>query len=202
MRFFFAILGVNECNEIFRQLAALIVKFRPVFTLYALVDGSKSSSFEPVCKLAVTARCVVKELFFLVSVLAVIATLHCQAWSQSQTEMIIAAEREWAKAAVDRDVATFAKYMSDDYVLIAVDVTAGRQQQFEVTTKASWVEKIRSGREKYDSVEIHDLKVFFNGELPTVTGHIRRKEPVTVKTSCKRSLCGYLGKTEWAVADN
>ena len=76
MRFFFAILGVNECNEIFRQLAAFIVKFRPVFTLYALVDGSKSSSFEPVCKLAVTARCVVKELFFLVSVLAVIATLH------------------------------------------------------------------------------------------------------------------------------
>jgi hypothetical protein len=154
-------------GALFRQLAALIVKFRPVFTLYALVDGSKSSSFEPVCKLAVTARCVVKELFFLVSVLAVIPTLHCQAWSQSQTEMILAAEREWAKAAVDRDVATFAKYMSDDYVLIAVDVTAGRQQQFEVATKASWVEKIRSGREKYDSVEIHDLKVFFNGELAT-----------------------------------
>jgi len=33
--------------------------------------------------------------------------------------MIIAAEGEWAKAAVDRDFATFSKYMSDDYVLIA-----------------------------------------------------------------------------------
>jgi len=116
--------------------------------------------------------------------------------------MIIAAEREWAKAAADRDVATFAKYMSDDYVLIAVDVTAGRQQQFEVTTKASWVEKIRSGREKYDSVEIHDLKVFFNGELPTVTGHIRRKEPVKAKTSVQAVSMWIPGKTEWAVADN
>lgn len=115
-----------------------------------------------------------KTLFSLVSALAVIVIFHAHACSQSdtrkQSDMIIAAEREWAKAAVDRDIATFAKYMSDDYVLIEVTVSPGRQPQFDITSKSSWVEKVRSGREKYDSVEIHDLKVLFNGDLATVTG--------------------------------
>jgi len=120
----------------------------------------------------------VKVLFFLVSALAIILTPHGQAWSQSDTRKqteIIAAEHEWARAAVDRDIATFAKYMSDDYLLIEVIITPGKQSQFDVTTKSSWVDKVLSGREKYDSVEIHDLKVFFNGELATVTGAYSQK---------------------------
>ena len=71
-----------------------------------------------------------KVLFFLVSALAIILTPHGQAWSQSDTRKqteIIAAEHEWARAAVDRDIATFAKYMSDDYLLIEVIVTPGKQ---------------------------------------------------------------------------
>ena len=120
-----------------------------------------------------------KKWFCIVCALGVIPMLLSQASAQSdrqkQSEMIIAAEREWAKAAVDRDIATFSKYMSDDYLLIAVMATAGGQAQFEVTTKSSWVDKIRLGHEKYDSVEIHDLKVFFNGELATVTGAYSQK---------------------------
>ena len=120
-----------------------------------------------------------KPSFFLVLALAFIATLNSQAWSQSDTqkesEIIVAAEREWAKAAVDRDIATFAKYMSDNYVLIAVDVAPNKQPRFEVTTKSSWVSKVRSGRERYDSVEIHDLQVLFNGELATVMGAYSKK---------------------------
>ena len=126
-----------------------------------------------------TTRCRLKTFFFLAFALAIVATYHGQAYpqsdSQKQSDMIIAAEREWAKAAVDRDVATFSKYMSDDYVLIAVNATPGREPEFDVTTKSSWVEKVRSGREKYDSVEIHNLKVFFNGELATVTGAYSQK---------------------------
>ena len=34
---------------------------------------------------------------------------------------------------------------------------------------------MRSGREKYDSVEIHDLKVLFNRDLATVTGAYSQK---------------------------
>lgn len=115
-----------------------------------------------------------KTLLPLISALAVFVTYHGRAYSQADTRkesnVIIAAEREWAKAAVDHDIATFSKYMSEEYVLIAVNVTPGNQPHFDVTTKPSWVEKVRSGREKYDSVEIRDLKVLFNGELATVTG--------------------------------
>lgn len=50
-----------------------------------------------------------------------------------------------------------------------------QKPQFDVTTKSSWVEKVRSGREKYDSVEINDLKVLFNGDLATVTGAYSQK---------------------------
>ena len=89
--------------------------------------------------------------------------------------MVVAAEREWAKAAADRDITTFAKYMSDDYVLIVVDVTPNKQPRFDITTKSSWVDKVRSGREHYDSVEIHDLKVLFNGDLATVMGAYSQK---------------------------
>ena len=120
-----------------------------------------------------------KASLFLVSALVVIASFHCLAWSQydtrKQSDLIIAAEHEWAKAAVDRDIATFAKYMSDDYVLISVNTTPGKQPQFDITTKSGWVEMVRAGREKYDSVEIRDLKVLFNGELATVTGAYSQK---------------------------
>jgi ketosteroid isomerase-like protein len=121
----------------------------------------------------------VKASFFLASALAVVASFHGQACSQSdmqkQSDVIIAAEREWAKAAVDRNVSTFSKYMSDDYVLIAVSVPSGKGPQFDITTKSNWVEQVRSGREKYDSVEIHDLKVFLNGDFATVTGAYSQK---------------------------
>jgi len=120
-------------------------------------------------------RCLMKRWFFIVSALGVSSMLLSQAERQKQSDMIIAAEREWAKAAVDRDIPTFSKYMSDDYVLIAVDAPAGGKPRFEITTKSSWVEKVRSGREKYDSVEIHDLKVFFNEESATVTGTYSQK---------------------------
>jgi ketosteroid isomerase-like protein len=116
----------------------------------------------------------VRASFFLASALAVIVIWHVHAYPQSdtrtQSNVIIAAERQWTKAAVDHDIADFAKYMSDDYVLIAVNASPGKQPQFDVRTKSSWVEAVRSGHEKYDSVEIHDLKVIFNGDLATVTG--------------------------------
>lgn len=116
---------------------------------------------------------------FFISALAGLLVFHGHAFSPSgariETDTIVAAEREWAKAAVDHDIATFAKYMSDDYVLIAVNAPQGKEPEFEVTTKSKWVEKVRLGREKYDAVEIHDLKVLFNGDLATVTGAYSQK---------------------------
>jgi len=98
-----------------------------------------------------------------------------QAHPQSESAMILAAEHAWAQAAVDRDIATFSKYMSEDYRLIEVSTGKDKQSRWDVTTKSEWVEKVRSAREKYDSVEIHNLKVILNGDVATVTGEYSQK---------------------------
>jgi ketosteroid isomerase-like protein len=60
--------------------------------------------------------------------------------------------------------------MSDKYILIVVNTNPDKKSEFEITSKPKWVEMIRSRRENYSSVEIHDLKVLLNGEIATVTG--------------------------------
>jgi len=117
------------------------------------------------CKLCVAS------LLILFSVISVVA--HAQA--RSDSDLIIAAEKAWAAAPVQHDFETFAKYLSDDYVLIAVDTTPDKKSNFELTPKAKWVEMVRSGREKYDAVEVHDLKVLQNGDIATVTGQYSQK---------------------------
>lgn len=96
--------------------------------------------------------------------------IEARSQTPSTTDAIVAAEHAWANAAVVHDVATFAKYMSDDYVLIVVNTNPDKKSEFELTSKPKWVEMIRTRREKYSSVEIHDLKVLLNGEIATVTG--------------------------------
>ena len=96
--------------------------------------------------------------------------IEARSQTPSASDVIIAAEHAWANAAVVRDIKTFAKYMSDDYVLIVVNTNPEKKSELELTSKSKWVEMIRSGREKYSSVDIHDLKVLLNGEIATVTG--------------------------------
>jgi len=113
-----------------------------------------------------------RTISFLASLLIFLVGGNIEARSQAPgvTDAIIAAEHAWAHAAVVHDVDTFAKFMSDDYVLIVVNTSPDKKSEFELTDKAKWVEMIRSRREKYNSVEIHDLKVLVNGEIATVTG--------------------------------
>lgn len=120
-----------------------------------------------------------RTLSLLASVLIFLMSGNIEARSQSQTpsasDAIIAAEHAWADAPVEHDVDTFAKYLSDDYVLIVVNTSPDKKSEFELTTKPKWVEMLRSGREKYDAVEIHDLRVLVNGDVATVTGQYSQK---------------------------
>jgi ketosteroid isomerase-like protein len=96
--------------------------------------------------------------------------------SGTSAEEIVAAEHAWAKAAVDGDAATMASLMSDDYVEIAWEPASAKSKAGWVTTdKAAWVELVRSGREKYESVELLNIKVYVQGNLATVTGEYRQK---------------------------
>jgi ketosteroid isomerase-like protein len=120
-----------------------------------------------------------KTLLFFVSLLMTVTACqiqaHAQTEAQSASEVILAAEHAWAKAAVDHDVDTFAKYMSDHYVLIVVNTSPDKVSRFDFTDKSTWVELVRSSHEKYDSVEIHNLEVLLNGDVATVTGEYSQK---------------------------
>ena len=118
-----------------------------------------------------------RELFRVASVLIFSAALSIVAAAQtrSDADFILAGEKAWADAPVRQDYKTFAKYMSEDYVLIEVNTEPGKKPAFELSTKAQWVERVSSGREKYDAVEIHDLKVLLNGDVATVTGQYSQK---------------------------
>ena len=118
-----------------------------------------------------------KELFSVAFVLILVTDFNVVAPAQtrSDSDLIVAAEKAWADAAVQKDFDTFAQYLSDDYVLIVVRTTPDKKSDFELTPKAKWVEMVRSGREKYDAVEIHDLKVLLNEHIATVTGRYSQK---------------------------
>ena len=98
-----------------------------------------------------------------------------QSREPSASSTLIAAEHAWPKAAVDHDIAAFAKYMSEDYVLIVVNSGPDKKPHFEFTPKSQWVERLRTSSDKYESVEIDDLHVMVTGNVATVTGHYVQK---------------------------
>jgi ketosteroid isomerase-like protein len=81
------------------------------------------------------------------------------------------AEHAWALAPGKGDAAGMAAFMSDDYVEIEMETTPGTSKNRWVTSgKAEWVEMVRSGREKYTSVDVQNIKVYLQGDLATTTG--------------------------------
>jgi ketosteroid isomerase-like protein len=119
----------------------------------------------------------VKQIFHLLAcVLAVGAGIGVLlARSSSSTsgdkEQILASERAWAQAPVKGDVSGMARLMSDDYVEIVMETAPGTSKSRWVTTsKAGWVDLVQSGREKYKSVDLRNLKVYLHGGVATVSG--------------------------------
>jgi ketosteroid isomerase-like protein len=96
--------------------------------------------------------------------------------SANASDEVMRADRAWARAAVDSDAGKMASFMSDDYVEIILNpATAGKDAEWTTRNKSEWVESVRSGRDKYESVELHNLQVYFHGEIASVTGHYSQK---------------------------
>jgi ketosteroid isomerase-like protein len=90
---------------------------------------------------------------------------------RDDTQQIVASEHAWAQAPVKGDAAGMAGFMSDDYVEIAMETAQGTSQGRWVTTsKAEWVNLVQSGREKYTSVDVRNIKVYLHGNVATTTG--------------------------------
>lgn len=89
----------------------------------------------------------------------------------SEQESIIVLEREFAEAPVNGDSSRMASLMADDYVEIVMETASGSgKSHWQTTDKAEWIALVRSGREKYTSVVLRDIKVYLHGNVATVTG--------------------------------
>lgn len=107
---------------------------------------------------------------FLVCALVVVAALAL-ASTVSEIEKIKAVEHAWAQAPVKGDAVAMAGFMSDDYVEIIMDTASGAGKNRWVTSnKKEWIDLVRSGREKYASVELRNIKIYLHGDIATVTG--------------------------------
>jgi ketosteroid isomerase-like protein len=96
--------------------------------------------------------------------------------SQDDSQVLLQNERAWAKAALDGDADRMASFMADDYLELAWEPQAdGAPAHWSTTPKSDWVESVRSRKEVYTSVELHNLTVHLQGSLAVVTGEYSQK---------------------------
>jgi len=87
-----------------------------------------------------------------------------------------ARSRAWAKTAVDRDLAAFRSFASDDYALMWVEPAAnGQKAKWASWTRDEWAEQLQSGRLKCQSVELRNTKVFLHGGVAIFSGEYTEK---------------------------
>jgi ketosteroid isomerase-like protein len=95
---------------------------------------------------------------------------------QDDSQVLLASERDWAKAALDGDADRMARYMADDYLELAWEPAApGSPAHWSTVTKAEWVESVRSHKDVYTSVDLRNLTVHVQGNLAVITGEYSQK---------------------------
>jgi|ERR1700751_129275 len=104
-----------------------------------------------------------------------VGTISSQSTPPDDRAQLLALENKWAQAAVKSDADGMAQLMAEDYVEITmVTDTAANKTKWKNTGKSEWVELVRSGHEKYDSVNLNNLQVYFHADVATVTGEYRQ----------------------------
>jgi len=96
--------------------------------------------------------------------------------SQDDSQVLLASENDWAKAAVDGDADRMASYMADEYLELAWEpADQGTPAHWSTQNKTEWVESVRSHKDVYTSVELRNLAVHVQGNLAVVTGEYSQK---------------------------
>lgn len=107
-------------------------------------------------------------------------------------------ELAWAKAALDGDADRMASYMADDYLELFWEPAAQAVPgHWSTQQKREWVEAVRSRKERYTSVDLHNLTVHLQGTLAVVTGEYSQKG---VSNGHDNSATGIYANT-WAKRD-
>ncbi len=97
----------------------------------------------------------------LMIVLAFTVAASALAWAQGGVEQSIKALTEQVtQAALKGDAATFDKLLADDYVTIGI--------QGASLTKAELLENFKSGKVKFEAIDVSDMKVRVYGDTALV----------------------------------
>ena len=103
-------------------------------------------------------------LAFLLSTVVIVVFVRGEAAS-SESVAVLAAERACAKAFVDADLATLDRCIADGYVEMSVEPARdGVAAKWKTQSKREWLDLVRSRREKYISVEVHNENVFLHSD--------------------------------------
>ncbi len=84
---------------------------------------------------------------------------------------LIGMEHRWIDATIKGDADAFASFMAYQYVAVVSNA--------RIRDKTTWVEGVRSGSRKYESVELSNLKVRLYGDTAVVTGEYTQKATST-----------------------
>jgi len=96
--------------------------------------------------------------------------------SHDDSQVLLASEKAWAKAALDGNADKMASYMADEYLELAWDPAAkGALAHWSTTKKAEWVASVRSHKDVYTAVDLRNLTVHVQGNLAVVTGEYSQK---------------------------
>jgi ketosteroid isomerase-like protein len=105
--------------------------------------------------------------------LAMVGVASAARGSHHDSETILENEKAWAKAAVDGDADRMGGYMADEYLELSWESAA--PAHWSKTGKTEWVDAVRSRKDVYTSVDLHDLTVHLQGNLAVVTGQYSQK---------------------------
>ncbi len=120
----------------------------------------------------------ITKLFLIVSILLCISCKQSSETTENNQKQsleiadnakgkIIQMDKDWAQAALDKDIEKFANYMHTDYAGV---VSGGRKLD-----KQSWVDKLRNSDVVYESVVLENIEVKVYDNLAIVKGEYIQK---------------------------
>jgi ketosteroid isomerase-like protein len=119
----------------------------------------------------VTPRFIVCASAIVLSMATAIADVSTPTPAPATEKAVADRSVAFAKAAQRGDLDTFPTFMSDDYVMMWVEPAAnGENTHWVAKTKREWIEELRSNKNRYRSIELHNTKVHLHGNVALFTG--------------------------------
>jgi hypothetical protein len=101
--------------------------------------------------------------FFMLPVLLCLASVAVLGQGKTEEQAVLKLEEQWVAALVKADTAALEKLYADDLVYT--------HSSGAVDTKAKYIDSLKTGKTKYESLDRDDIKVRMYGTTAIVTCH-------------------------------